>query len=78
MAYESIIAETRGNVALVTLNRPSSLNALNQALAKELNDALDGFEANDSVACSVITGSEKAFAAGADIKEMATKDYIDA
>lgn len=78
MAYENIIAEIRGNVALITLNRPSALNALNQALANELNDALDGYEVNDDVACIVITGSEKAFAAGADIKEMAEKNYIDA
>lgn len=78
MAYDNIIAETRGNVALITLNRPAALNALNQALANELNDALDGYEANNDVACIVITGSEKAFAAGADIKEMVDKNYIDA
>ncbi len=78
MAYDNIIAEIRGNVALITLNRPSALNALNGALIAELSAALDGYETNDDVACIVITGSEKAFAAGADIKEMVDKVYIDA
>jgi enoyl-CoA hydratase len=70
MAYETILVETRGKVGLVTLNRPQALNALNATLVRELNQALDGFEADPGVGCIVITGSEKAFAAGADIKEM--------
>lgn len=78
MAYENIIAETRGRVGLVTLNRPAALNALNAALIKELTKALEGFEADENVGCIVITGSEKAFAAGADIKEMQAKTYMDA
>jgi enoyl-CoA hydratase len=78
MAYENIIAETRGRVGLVTLNRPKALNALNQALIEELNHALAGFESDEAIGCTVITGSEKAFAAGADVKEMAEKTYVDA
>ncbi len=79
MAYENIIAETRdGGVALITLNRPDALNALNDALINELGEAIDGFEADDAIGCIVITGSEKAFAAGADIKEMQAKSYMDA
>lgn len=77
MAYQNIIVETRGKVGLVTLNRPEALNALNEALIAELNDALSGFESNPEVGCAVITGSEKAFAAGADVKEMAEKTYIE-
>jgi enoyl-CoA hydratase len=78
MAYENIIAEVRGRVGLVTLNRPKALNALNQKLIDELNDALGGFESDPEIGCAVITGSEKAFAAGADVKEMADKTYVDA
>ena len=78
MAYENIIVETRGHVGLVTLNRPKALNALNQKLIEELNEALGGFEADPAIGCTVITGSEKAFAAGADVKEMAEKTYVDA
>ncbi len=70
MAYENILVDRRGRVALVTLNRPQALNALNSALVAELNDALDGFDRDPGIGCVVITGSEKAFAAGADIKEM--------
>jgi len=70
MAYENITVETRGKVGLIALNRPQALNALCTALLKEMNEALDGFEANDAIGAIVITGSEKAFAAGADIKEM--------
>jgi enoyl-CoA hydratase len=77
MAYQNILVETRGKVGLITLNRPQALNALNSALIAELNQALDAFEADDGIGCIVITGSEKAFAAGADIKEMQTKNYID-
>ena len=78
MAYENIIVETRGHVGLVTLNRPKALNALNQKLIEELNEALGGFELDPAIGCTVITGSEKAFAAGADVKEMADKTYVDA
>jgi len=70
MDYQNIIAETRGAVGLITLNRPKALNALCAALVDELNHALDGFEADESIGCIVLTGSERAFAAGADIKEM--------
>ena len=75
--YETIIVEIRGRVALVTLNRPQALNALNSALVGELNVVLDGFEKDPGIGCIVITGSEKAFAAGADIKEMQDKSYPD-
>ena len=77
MVYENIIVEIRGKVGLVTLNRPQALNALNETLIAELNDALAGFESNPDVGCTVITGSEKAFAAGADVKEMAEKTYVE-
>lgn len=78
MAYDNIVVETKeGGVGLVTLDRPKALNALNDALIRELGEALDGFEADPAVGCIVITGSEKAFAAGADIKEMASKSYVD-
>jgi enoyl-CoA hydratase len=70
MAYETLLVETRGKVGLVTLNRPQALNALNSTLVRELNAVLDGFEADRGIGCVVITGSEKAFAAGADVKEM--------
>jgi enoyl-CoA hydratase len=78
MTYQNIIVETRGNVGLVTLNRPQALNALNEVLIAELNEALGSFEADPAIGCTVITGSEKAFAAGADVKEMAEKTYVDA
>lgn len=78
MAYQNIIVETRGSVGLVTLNRPQALNALNEALIAELNAALEAFEADPAVGCTVLTGSEKAFAAGADVKEMAEKTYVEA
>ncbi len=78
MAYENIVVETRDRVGLITLDRPKALNALNSELIGELNRALDGFEADDAIGAMVITGSEKAFAAGADIKEMQSKDYMDA
>ena len=77
MAFENIIVETRGRVGLVTLNRPQALNALNTALINDLTKALDGFESDDNIGCIVITGSEKAFAAGADIKEMQSKSYME-
>ncbi len=75
MAFETILVETRGKVGLVTLNRPQALNALNSTLIAELNQALDGFEADRTIGCVVITGSEKAFAAGADVKEFAGQDH---
>ena len=78
MAYENIIVETRGRTGLVTLNRPKALNALNQALIEELNAALTKFDADPQIGCTVITGSDKAFAAGADVKEMADKTFVDA
>ncbi len=77
MAYKSIIVETRGHVGLITLNRPKALNALNAALIDELNLALDAYEADDDVRAIVITGSERAFAAGADVNEMSEKSFID-
>ena len=73
MPYEMILAETRGRIGLVTLNRPQAMNALNNQLMRELMDALEAFDKNDGIGAMVITGNEKAFAAGADIKEMADK-----
>ncbi len=78
MAFETIITETRNRVGLITLNRPKALNALNATLMGELSEALDTFEADDRIGCIVLTGSEKAFAAGADIKEMQSKTYMEA
>ena len=78
MAYENIEVETQGHVGVVRLNRPKALNALCDALIGELGQALDAFEADENIGCIVLTGSEKAFAAGADIKEMAGKSYMDA
>jgi len=78
MSYTSILVETRDAVGLITLNRPQALNALNPTLINEVNAALDGFEADEAIGCIVITGSEKAFAAGADIKEMQAKSFMDA
>ena len=78
MTYENIIVETKGKVGLIRLNRPQALNALNAALIGEVGRAIDGFEADDNIGCMVITGSEKAFAAGADIKEMQSKTYMQA
>jgi len=77
MAYETIIVETHGKVGLIRLNRPQALNALNAALTGEVNAAIAAFEANATIGAIVITGSEKAFAAGADIKEMRDKTYMD-
>ena len=78
MSYENILVETRGRVGLITLNRPKALNALNDVLVDEVGAALDAFESNDNIGAIVITGSEKAFAAGADIGAMATFSYMDA
>lgn len=77
MGYECILTDTRGPVGLITLNRPDALNALNAQLMDELTDALGGYEADDAIGAIVITGSAKAFAAGADIKEMQSKSYMD-
>ena len=77
MAYENILVETKGKVGIVRLNRPQVLNALSAALLKELYAAIAAFEQDAGISCIVLTGSEKAFAAGADIKEMADQTYID-
>ncbi len=77
MAYQNILVETRGRVGLITLNRPKALNALCAALIAELGAALDGFESDAEIGAVEITASEKAFAAGADIKEIASKGYVD-
>jgi enoyl-CoA hydratase len=77
MSSETITVERRGRVGIVRLNRPQVLNALNVTLKDELLGAVEAFDANAGVGCILITGSDKAFAAGADIKEMADKTYID-
>jgi enoyl-CoA hydratase len=77
MNYENIIFETHNNIGLIKLNRPDALNALNNALIEDLNHALSFCEQNDLYRCTIITGSEKAFAAGADIKEMQSKTFSD-
>ena len=78
MSYETIEIERHGEAGLVRLHRPDALNALNAKLIGELDDALQAFEADEEIGCVVLTGSEKAFAAGADIKEMREKDFADA
>jgi enoyl-CoA hydratase len=75
--YNTILVEQRGGVTLVTLNRPQALNALNSEVLKELIDAFATYDADDSQRCLVLTGSEKAFAAGADIKEMQSQGFAD-
>jgi enoyl-CoA hydratase len=77
MTYKTLIVETDGPVGIVTLNRPDALNALNSELLRELVAVLEAWDADEKVRASVITGSERAFAAGADIKEMAQQSYID-
>ena len=77
MNYENILVETRGAVGLVTLNRPKALNALCDALIRELGQALDAFEADDKIGAIVLTGSDRAFAARADIREMQDRSFID-
>ncbi len=77
MAYETIIVEIEDHVATIKLNRPDAMNALNSHLLGELSDALAEADKNDKVRCIIITGSEKAFAAGADIKEMSEKSYVE-
>jgi enoyl-CoA hydratase len=78
MSYQNILVETKGRVGIIRLNRPQALNALNVALKAELSQAIDAYEADDKIGCLLITGNEKAFAAGADIKEMADKTFIEA
>ncbi|MCH8166529.1 MAG: enoyl-CoA hydratase [Proteobacteria bacterium] len=78
MAYQNIIVETREHVGLITLDRPKALNALNAELMRELGEALRKFDADPAIGAIVITGSEKAFAAGADIKEMQSKTFVEA
>jgi enoyl-CoA hydratase len=78
MSYQNIIVETKGRVGVIQLNRPAQLNALNAALKGELSQAIDAFDADPNVGAMLITGSDKAFAAGADIKEMADKTFIEA
>ena len=76
--YETILTERDGAVGIVTLNRPKALNALNSAVAAEVVEALTAFDADDAVGCMILTGSERAFAAGADIKEMADLSFSEA
>ncbi len=77
MAYQTILTEQRGRVALITLNRPQALNALNPQLIGELTEALTIYDKDEGIGAIVLTGSDKAFAAGADIKDMAGKSYFD-
>lgn len=77
MPYETILIETRRRVGLITLNRPKALNAINRLLTEELLSAAEALDADPAVGCLVITGSERAFAAGADIKEMQEQSFID-
>jgi enoyl-CoA hydratase len=77
MSTATVIVETRGRVGVIRLNRPQALNALDAALRSELLAAAEAFDASSDIGCILLTGSEKAFAAGADIKEMADKSYID-
>jgi len=78
MSYDNIAVETRGRIGIIRLNRPQALNALNASLISELSAAVDAFEADGGIGCILITGSDKAFAAGADIKEMAGKSFMEA
>jgi enoyl-CoA hydratase len=77
MSYETILVETRGAVTLITLNRPQALNALNSQVLADLKAAFAAFDTDSSQRCAVLTGSEKAFAAGADIKEMQSQSFAD-
>ena len=77
MTYQNILVRTEGRIGIVTLNRPQALNALSPELMRELASALDALEGDDNVGCMVVTGSDKAFAAGADIKAMKEKSYMD-
>jgi len=77
MSYQNILIESKGRVGIIRLNRPQALNALNRALIGELGEAIRAFEADGNIGCVLLTGSDKAFAAGADIKEMADKTFIE-
>jgi enoyl-CoA hydratase len=77
MPYQNILVESKGRVGIIRLNRPQALNALSSALMVELAQALDAFDADPNIGCLLITGNDKAFAAGADIKEMAEKSFTD-
>jgi enoyl-CoA hydratase len=77
MTYQNILVTTDGSVGVITLNRPKALNALNAKLLKELVAALEAWDRDDAIRCIVLTGSDRAFAAGADIKEMAPQSYMD-
>ncbi|MGA8471583.1 MAG: enoyl-CoA hydratase-related protein, partial [Pseudolabrys sp.] len=77
MTYQNIVVEAKGRVGIIRLNRPQALNALNKALIDELTKVVDAFDADDKIGCMLITGNEKAFAAGADIKEMAERGPFD-
>ena len=77
MNYQNIIVNTQARVGIITLNRPKQLNALNGELMDELGAAMQAFDADDAIGCMIITGSEKAFAAGADIGAMATYTFAD-
>lgn len=77
-SYQNIVVETKGRVGIIRFNRPQALNALNRALVAELNAAVAAFDADPGISCLLITGNEKAFAAGADIKEMVDKEHMDA
>jgi len=78
MSYQNIIVETKGRVGIIRFNRPQSLNALNKPLIDELTRAVEAFDSDDKIGCLLLTGNDKAFAAGADIKEMADKPFIEA
>ncbi len=78
MPYENILVETHGNVGLIRLNRPASLNALSRGLVADLNRALESFVDDDAIGAIVVTGCDKAFAAGADIKEIQSTTFADA
>jgi len=78
MAYETLLTEVDGAIAIITLNRPEAMNAFNNALMDELTQALDRFDQDDDIGCIILTGSKKAFAAGADIKEMRDQSYMEA
>ena len=78
MSYQNILVETKGRVGVIRLNRPQALNALNRALVTELGQAIESLDADEAIGAMLITGNEKAFAAGADIKEMADKSFIEA
>ncbi len=77
MTYETVLTETHGRVGVITMNRPDALNALNHRMTSEIGDALAAFDADPGIGCIVLTGAGKAFAAGADIKEMAPKGFAE-